>query len=148
LLAYGYALPLRLQEKFEEAVPEYNSAVELLRSLEGGLAAHRRRAAELDFKRANALQLIDKPGDALSAIRSAKAHLQVGRETCAALHTWGGGLCCLSCGVAWCLVWCLVWCMSEPLAFELVKRRGTPAGGHRGFVLKRNQVMCYAYTRS
>jgi hypothetical protein len=29
-LAYGYALPSRLQEKFEEAVPEYNSAEELL----------------------------------------------------------------------------------------------------------------------
>jgi hypothetical protein len=70
---------VRLQEKFEEAVPEYSSAVELLGSLQGGLAAHRRRAAELDFKRANALQLVDKPGDALAAIRSAKAHLQVGR---------------------------------------------------------------------
>jgi hypothetical protein len=58
-------------------VPEYNSAAELLGTLEGGLAAHRRRAAELDFKRANALQLSDKPGEALAAIRNAKAHLQV-----------------------------------------------------------------------
>ncbi|KAF6259359.1 hypothetical protein COO60DRAFT_1016796 [Scenedesmus sp. NREL 46B-D3] len=69
-------LHMATQEKFEEAVPEYDSAVELLGGLAGGLAAHRRRAAELDFKRANALQLVDKPGDALSAIRSAKAHLQ------------------------------------------------------------------------
>jgi hypothetical protein len=67
-----------LQEKFEEAAPEYTAAIELLSSLEGGLAARRRRAAEVDFKRANALQLSDKPGEALSAIRSAKAHLQVG----------------------------------------------------------------------
>jgi hypothetical protein len=86
------AKPFGLQEKFEEAVPEYNSAVELLRSLEGGLAAHRRRAAELDFKRANALQLIDKPGDALAAIRSAKAHLQV-RQRAPLLFM------CISCGV-------------------------------------------------
>jgi hypothetical protein len=45
--------------------------------------------------------LIEKPGDALSAIRSAKAHLQVGSKLCFVLvsrcvvllsHVWHGGL--------------------------------------------------------
>lgn len=57
-------------------MPEYNTALELLAQLEGGLQAHKRRAAELDFKKATALQLTDQPAEALDAMHSAKAHLQ------------------------------------------------------------------------
>jgi hypothetical protein len=51
-------------------------------------------------KKSPGLQLIDKPGDALAAIRSAKAHLQVGRGLCgisAARFVFEFG----SCRVAW-----------------------------------------------
>lgn len=38
-------------------------------------ALHSSRAAELEFKKATALQLLDSPAEALAAMQSAKAHL-------------------------------------------------------------------------
>eukprot|EP00775_Hariotina_reticulata_P013279 gene13279-13410_t len=64
------------QEKFEEAVAEYNTAAGMLAQVEGGLAAYKRRAAELDFKTATAYMLADQPAEALAAMTSAKAQLQ------------------------------------------------------------------------
>eukprot|EP00878_Enallax_costatus_P001837 GHUV01001995.1.p1 GENE.GHUV01001995.1~~GHUV01001995.1.p1 ORF type:complete len:566 (+),score=283.94 GHUV01001995.1:59-1756(+) len=64
------------QEKFEEGVQEFTTALEMLAKVEGGLSAVQRRAAELEFKKSTALQLSDQPAEALKAIHSAKAHLQ------------------------------------------------------------------------
>eukprot|EP00879_Flechtneria_rotunda_P015443 GHRR01016148.1.p1 GENE.GHRR01016148.1~~GHRR01016148.1.p1 ORF type:complete len:428 (+),score=181.79 GHRR01016148.1:160-1284(+) len=64
------------QENFEAALREYETAIELVGQLEGGLSAHKRRAAELHFKRATALQLIDQPAEGLQAMQTAKKLLQ------------------------------------------------------------------------
>ncbi|KAF8065926.1 MET1B [Scenedesmus sp. PABB004] len=63
------------QEKFEEAVPEYDAALAALDAAPGGQAGARRHAAELAFKKANALQLAERPAEALGAMRAARAHL-------------------------------------------------------------------------
>lgn len=48
------------------------------------------RAAELDFKKATALQLLDAPAEALAAMQSAKAHLAAHLETVDAEVTRAG----------------------------------------------------------
>lgn len=63
----------------------------------------KRRAAELEFKRSTALQLMDQPAEALKAIHRAKAHLQVGPITFSAplvdivmQNCWSWHVCCAS----------------------------------------------------
>lgn len=64
------------QERFEDALTEYDAAGVALADVYGGdLATAPRRAAELQFKRATALELLDRPEDALSAMRDARRHL-------------------------------------------------------------------------
>lgn len=64
------------QERFEDAAAEYAAAEALVAALPGGLEAHRRFAAEIEFKRATALELSDQPAAALESMQAAKRYLQ------------------------------------------------------------------------